>query len=89
MGIRTLLNLASVTFFSITFLEPFLVRTRSSLGRLKAAVCTPARVSPAVKSSITTLIGEAAPRLVKYFLGSGRLRSTWVLYLASFCSRAL
>ena len=34
-------NFASCTFFSITRLVPFSLTTRSSFGRLKAAVCTP------------------------------------------------
>ena len=45
-------NFASCTFFSMTRLLPFSAVTRSSLGRLKAAVCTPARASPPMTTSI-------------------------------------
>ena len=41
MGVSVRSNLACCTFLSITFLLPFLRITRSSLGRLNAAVCTP------------------------------------------------
>jgi hypothetical protein len=48
IGLPATSYFAWMTFFSITFFEPFAWRTRSSLGRLNAAVWTPARVSPAV-----------------------------------------
>ena len=60
MGSRICLNLASATFLSSTSLKPFFLRTTSSLGRLKARVCTPALVSPAVKSSSTTSRAESS-----------------------------
>ena len=62
MGVRTRWNLASWTFFSMTRLEPFSRTTRSSLGRLKAAVWTPRLASPAVKTTLTTRIGASPPR---------------------------
>ena len=61
MGSSTLSNFASCTFFSITRLVPFSFTTRSSLGRLKAAVCTPRLASPAVKTTLTTRMGASAP----------------------------
>jgi hypothetical protein len=76
MGTRMPSYLARMTFFSSTFLEPLASRTRSSLGRLKAMVWTPARASPAANSSSTTRIGDSEPR--SRFLcssGIGRLRS--------------
>ena len=62
MGVSTRRNLASCTFFSMTRFEPFSRTTRSSLGRLNAAVCTPLFASPAVKTTFTTRIGARAPR---------------------------
>ena len=62
IGIRTFANFASWTFFSMTRLEPFSFTTRSSLGRLKAAVCTPRLASPAVKTMSMTRMGARAPR---------------------------
>ena len=41
IGTSTVWNFASWMFFSITRFEPFSCTTRSSLGRLYAAVCTP------------------------------------------------
>ena len=46
MGIRILSYFAFIVLRSRTFFEPLASRTRSSLGRLKAAVCTPAWASP-------------------------------------------
>ena len=61
MGTSTFSNLASWMFFSITRFEPFSLMTRSSLGRLKAAVCTPRLPSPAEKTTLTTRMGASAP----------------------------
>ena len=47
IGTSVFANFASWTFFSITRLAPFSRITRSSFGRLKAAVCTPRLPSPA------------------------------------------
>ena len=41
IGMSVLANFASCTFFSMTRFEPFSRVTRSSFGKLKAAVCTP------------------------------------------------
>ena len=46
IGSSVLANFASCTFFSITRLVPFSRTTRSSFGRLNAAVCTPRLPSP-------------------------------------------
>jgi len=62
MGTRMASYLARIMFFSSTFFDPLASRTRSSLGRLKARVWTPARASPAVSTSSTTRIGESVPR---------------------------
>ncbi len=40
MGSSTLSNFACWKFLSIVRFDPFSVTTRSSFGRLKAAVCT-------------------------------------------------
>ena len=61
MGTSTFSNLASWTFLSITRLLPFSFTTRSSLGRLKAAVCTPRLASPEVKTMSMTRMGASAP----------------------------
>ena len=61
IGLSTWRNFASWTFFSITRLEPWSRITRSSFGRLNAAVCTPLLASPAVKTTLTTRIGARAP----------------------------
>ena len=63
MGTSTLSNLACWLFFSITRLLPFSRITRSSLGRLNAAVCTPRLASPAENTVLTTAIGAIAPSL--------------------------
>ena len=47
IGVSVLANFASCTFLSITRLVPFSRTTRSSFGRLKAAVWTPRLPSPA------------------------------------------
>ena len=75
-------NLASCTFFSITRLVPFSFTTRSSFGRLNAAVCTPRLASPAVKTTLTTLIGASAPSLG--FRSAGSIGSAF----SSPCSSA-
>ena len=54
IGVSTLSNFACCTFFSITRFEPFSRTTRSSFGRLNAAVWTPRLASPAVKTTLTT-----------------------------------
>ncbi len=61
IGMRTLSNLACWTFFSITRFELFSRITRSSFGRLKAAVWTPTLPSPAANTRFTTRIGASAP----------------------------
>ena len=72
-----MLNFASCTFLSITRLVPFSLTTRSSLGRLKAAVWTPRLPSPAAKISLTTRIGAKAPSFgLRYFGSIGRLFSS-------------
>ena len=73
IGTSVLANFASWTFFSITRLAPFSRITRSSFGRLKAAVCTPRLPSPAAKISLTTTIGASAPSFgLRYFGSIGR-----------------
>ena len=68
IGTSTRLNFASCMFFSITRLVPFSLTTRSSFGRLKAAVCTPRLPSPAVKTTLTTRMGASAPSCgLRYF----------------------
>ena len=68
IGSSTILNFASCMFFSMTRLVPFSLTTRSSFGRLKAAVCTPRLPSPAAKTTLTTLIGASAPSFgLRYF----------------------
>ena len=68
IGTSTFWNFASCTFFSITRFEPFSVMTRSSFGRLNAAVCTPRLPSPPVKTTLTTRIGASAPSFgLRYF----------------------
>ena len=50
--------------------------TRSSFGRLKAAVCTPRLPSPAAKTTLTTRIGASAPSFGLRSVGSiGRVFS--------------
>ena len=69
-------NLASWLFFSITRLLPFSAITRSSLGRLNAAVCTPRLASPDENTVLTTRIGASAPSFgLRYFGSIGRLFS--------------
>ena len=63
IGTSTLSNFACWLFFSITRLLPFSRITRSSLGRLNAAVCTPRLASPAENTVLTTAIGASAPSL--------------------------
>ena len=76
MGTSTMRNLASCTFLSITRLLPFSPMTRSSFGRLKAAVCTPRLASPDEKTVFTTRIGASAPSFGLRCFGSiGRLFS--------------
>ena len=70
IGSSTVRNFASCTFFSITRLLPFSRITRSSLGRLKAAVCTPRLPSPAVNTTLTTRIGASSPSLALRYFGS-------------------
>ena len=69
-GTSTFSNFASCVFLSITRLEPFSWTTRSSLGRLKAAVCTPRLPSPEEKMTLTTRIGASAPSLGLRYRGS-------------------
>ena len=57
------MNLASWLFFSITRFEPFSVITRSSLGRLNAAVWTPRLASPDENTVLTTRMGAMGPQL--------------------------
>ena len=52
---------ADWTLRSITRFDPFSLITRSSFGRLYAAVCTPRLPSPLAKTSFTTRIGASAP----------------------------
>ena len=76
IGFSSCSNLASCIFLSITFLEPFALRTLSSFGKLKAKVWTPAFVSPALYISCATTIGESLPRSKFLCLsGIGRLFS--------------
>ena len=70
MGVNTVSNLASCTFFSITRLAPFSRTTRSSFGRLNAAVCTPRFASPAANTTFTTRIGASAPSVGFRYRGS-------------------
>ena len=72
-GSSVLANFASCTFFNITRFEPFSFVTRSSLGKLKAAVWTPWLASPAAKISFTTTSGARAPSFgLRYFGSIGR-----------------
>ena len=72
MGGSTFANLASCTFFSITRFEPFSLMTRSSFGRLNAAVWTPRLPSPALKMTLTTRMGASAPSFgLRYFASIG------------------
>ena len=52
IGCSTRRNFASCVFFSIVRLVPFSSTTRSSLGRLNAAVCTPRLPSPAAVDDV-------------------------------------
>ncbi len=70
IGTRIWSYLARMTLRSRTFFEPLASRTRSSLGRLKAMVCTPARLSPEVKTGSTTRIGLSLPRF-RFLCSSG------------------
>ena len=70
IGTSTFSNFASCTFFSITRFEPFSLITRSSFGRLNAAVCTPRLPSPAAKTTLTTRIGASAPSFGLRYFGS-------------------
>ncbi len=92
IGWSTIWNLASWLFFSITRFEPFSVITRSSLGRLKAAVCTPRLASPDENTVLTTRIGASAPSFgLRNFGSIGRLFSiSWSSdpKRASFCVSA-
>ena len=89
IGTSTLSNFACWLFFSITRLLPFSRITRSSLGRLKAAVCTPRLPSPAENTVLTTAIGARAPSFgLRYFGSIGRLFSMSCSAPANFWSFA-
>ena len=70
IGSSSLSNFALCLFLSSTFFDPLWLLTSSSLGRLKARVCTPARASPAEYISLTMLSG--AERVV--YLACDRAR---------------
>ena len=77
IGVSTRWNFASWTFFSMTRFEPWSRMTRSSLGRLNAAVWTPLLASPAVNTTLTTRMGASAPSSGSRQAGSiGRLSSS-------------
>ena len=87
IGVSTLSNLACWLFFSITRLLPFSRITRSSLGRLNAAVCTPRLASPAENTVLTTAMGARVPsRWLRYFGSIGRLFSISCSDPANFLS---
>ena len=89
MGSSTLSNFACWLFFSITRLLPFSRMTRSSFGRLNAAVCTPRLPSPAEYTVFTTAIGASAPSAGLRYLGSiGRWFSISCRAPANCCSFA-
>ena len=90
IGTSVLANFASCTFLSMTRFEPFSRVTRSSLGKLKAAVWTPWLASPAQKISSTTTIGERAPIFgLRYFGSIGRWFSMSWSWPENFSSFAL
>ena len=76
MGTSTFSNFACCAFFSITRLVPFSATTRSSFGRLKAAVCTPLLPSPEEKTTFTTRIGAMPPSFGLRSAGSIGRRSS-------------
>ena len=76
IGTSTVSNFARCVFFSITRLLPFSATTRSSFGRLYAAVCTPRLPSPAEKTTSTTRIGASAPSFGLRSAGSIGSRSS-------------
>ena len=82
IGTSTCWNFASCTFFSITRFVPFSLTTRSSFGRLNAAVCTPRLASPAVKTTLTTRIGASAPSFGLRYFGIDRQRVLELLQVA-------
>ena len=87
IGTSTLSNFACWLFFSMIRLLPFSRITRSSLGRLNAAVWTPRLPSPAENTVLTTAIGASAPSLgLRYFGSIGRLFSISCSEPANCCS---
>ena len=69
-------------FFYLTTLRDINteIKNKSSfLGKLKASVCTPALVSPAEKTSCTTMMGDSEPRL-KFLYASGMGRWASILF---------
>ena len=75
IGTRTWLNFASCMFFSMTRLVPFSFTTRSSFGRLNAAVWTPRFPSPAANTTLTTRMGASAPSAGLRYFGIDRQRA--------------